>query len=77
MRLETNTVDPCSVSLYHLDDVCRGRRLSASVLDVVIVVVELGGWVNGCSRCESNGNIRRADGVVEGVGTECTIVIES
>jgi hypothetical protein len=76
MPLQANAVDFGTSGLERLDEVERGGGFGAGVFDVVVVVVGLYGGVGGGCGLVGNGDVFRADGVVEDVGTIGAVVVE-
>src|SRR5690606_24464746 len=76
MALQTNTVNAHTVGLHKLDDALGAEGLCFAVLEVVIVVVEFGGRVDGGSVLESKRNVGGADDAVEDAIAERTVFLE-
>jgi hypothetical protein len=79
MGLQSYAVDSGSVRLDGLDDALGGARFGTGVLDIVVVVVELGAGPFrgfGCGR-ESERDVARPDDVVPYACTVGAVVEES
>lgn len=76
MRLQAHAVDAVAVRLHELDDLLRRRGLGPRRLDVVVVVVQLGGRIGRRRRRERDGDVRRSDVLVEDVVTVGPVVVE-
>lgn len=77
MSLQTNTVDAKAVGLDKLGDADSACSLGTTILEVVVVVVELGGRVCSQNHAESNGDECLADDTVEDTVTVSSVLIES
>lgn len=76
VTLETDTIEGNVGSLELLDEVLESGRFGTGTLDVVIVDVEFGIRV-GLSGClEGDRDVVCAEGVVEDVCTEGTVIVE-
>jgi hypothetical protein len=76
MGLETNTIDLNAPGLNELDDAESTLVLGTAVLEVVVVVVELGGWVSSSSHAEGDGHVLFADDAEENVVTVRAVFVE-
>lgn len=74
--LETHAVDLCAVRLDQLDDSLGTGSLGTAVFDVVVVVVELDGGVDGCGGGEGNGDVSLADGLVPDALAVGSVLVE-
>ncbi len=76
MALQTHAVDLDAPGLDELDDAERAAVLGRSVLEVVVVVVEFGGWVGGSGHAEGDGHVLFADDAEEDVVSVCAVFVE-
>jgi hypothetical protein len=76
VALQTNTVDLDAPGLDQLHDAERALVLGLAVLEVVVVVVELGGWVGGCGHAEGDGEVLFADHAEEDVVAVGAVFVE-
>ena len=76
MTLKTNAVQRDSIGLELLDQVHHGGVLRTTILEVVVVDIQLDGRVGGLGCFEGNGNVVLAEGVVEDAGAVCSILVE-
>jgi hypothetical protein len=74
--LQTHAVDVCAVALDELDDTLGAEGLVAVVLEVVVVVEELGLGAVLFGEFEGDWDESFADGVVEGRGAVGAILIQ-
>ncbi|KAI6758704.1 hypothetical protein HG530_010944 [Fusarium avenaceum] len=75
--LETNTVDAKAVRLHKLGDADGTLGLGITVLEVVVVVVELGLRVCSLSHAEGDGDVRLANDAEEHVVAVGSILVQS
>lgn len=76
MALQTDAVDADAPGLDQLDDAEGAGVLGRAVLEVVVVVVELCGWVGGSGHAEGNGHVLFADEAEEDVVAVCAVFVE-
>lgn len=76
VALQTHTVNLGPVGLHLLDERYGVGGLGAGVLDVVVIVVQLGARVGSGGRREGQGDVVEAHGVVEDVGAVAARVVE-
>ena len=76
VALQPDAVDPHTRGLDHVDQRDGCGRFSASVFDVIVIVVELGSRVGGSSRGECEGDIRRSHDIVEHISAIVPAVID-
>lgn len=76
MALQANAVDLDAPRLNQLDDAERALVLGFAVLEVVVVVVELGGWVGFGGHAEGNGQVLLANDAEENVVAVCAVFVE-
>lgn len=77
MALVTNTVDSDSVLLAESHDTSGTFDLGSQVLEVVVVVVQLGGRIGGSGNAEGHGDVCFTDGAEEDVVAVCAVLVES
>ena len=77
VSLQTHAVDVCAVALDELDDALGAEGLVAVVLEVVVVVEELGLGAVFFGKFEGDWDECFADGVVEWRGAVGAIFVES
>ncbi len=76
MALEANTIDLCARCLHGLDQLDGKVGLGAVVLQVVVVVVQLGVGVGGLGGLEGKGKVVSAEGLEEDAVSPDTRVID-
>lgn len=76
MRLQTDAIDARAVGFHQTDELLGCGGLRASVLDAVVVIVELGGRVCCCGCREGNGDVGFSYGLVEDVVAVGAVVIQ-
>ena len=76
MRLVADAVDAHAVLLAQAHDARGALELGAEVLEVVVVVVELGGRVGGGGDAEGDGDVGLADDAQEDVVAVRAVFVE-
>ncbi len=76
MCLQADAVDLDAPGFERLDEVLGSGGFGAGIFDVVVVVVQLYGRVGGGCGLEGDGDVLRADGVVEDVSTVGAVIVE-
>lgn len=77
MCLESNTIDLDSVRFHELDDFGCCSGLSPVILEVVVVVIQLGSGVDFGGKLKGKWNESLANGVIEDSRTVCAIFVKS
>jgi hypothetical protein len=76
VRLQAHAVDLEAPGLDELDDAQSALVLRLAVLEVVVVVVELSGWVGFGGHPEGDGHVLLADDAEEDVVAVCAVFVE-
>lgn len=76
MGLHADAVNFDAVGLNEFDDALGAGGFGAEVLDVVVVVVELGGGVGGRGGFEGDWEVGLADGFVEDAFAVAAVLVE-
>ena len=76
VALQSDAVDAHALRLQVAHQLLCRARLGPCVLDVIVVVVELGGGVGGRGRAEGDGDEGGPDGVEPDVGAVGAVVVE-
>lgn len=76
MALVADTVNLDAVRLHEFDDARGALQLGAEVLEVVVVVEELGGRVGGGGDAEGDGDVGLADDAQEDVVPVGAVFVE-
>ena len=76
MALQTHTVDLDAPGLHELDDAEGALVLGRAVFEIVVIVVEFGGWVGGSGHAEGDGEVLFADYAEEDVVSVCAVFVK-
>lgn len=76
MALESDTVDLDAPRLDKLDDAQSTLVLGVTVLEVIVVVEQLGCWVGGSSHAEGDGKVLLSNDAEEDVVSVRTVLVQ-